>query len=400
MKPTCLGMQQPQQQRCMLSQQPHARLGRPRLPLRGARSVASQRLVAQASGKETDLTPELAGGPPGSNGAGGRGGGGDGSGGNGSSGAAGGGAALLAGKALETLPADMAEALSAGKLPQEMLQRFLDMDKNPILAWLLRIGPFRERLLADPSFMVKVAIECGIGICTKCTAEYNKRGDNFNKASTAGAPSVTQNGRAVLQQRRAVRPERGELDFVFANVLMAIIADFMLVWLPAPAFSLSGPKAPTNPFAKVFAGCPENAFQKVPPGYAPFSLGQRAGAVVRNGLKLTAVGMFASLVGVGVTNVLMGVRALLDPAFTPLNPPQDVLIMSAAYGTYMASSSNLRYQIVAGLIEERGIEVLFRGNPGLCHALSFVIRTANTYLGSLLWVDYIRLLGLQKAPVH
>lgn len=38
---------------------------------------------------------------------------------------------------------------------------------------------FRERLLADPGFMIKVAIEVGIGICTKCTAEYTKRGDDF-----------------------------------------------------------------------------------------------------------------------------------------------------------------------------------------------------------------------------
>ena len=29
-----------------------------------------------------------------------------------------------------------------------------------------------------------------------------------------------------------------QLDFVFANVVMAIVADFMLVWLPAPTFSL------------------------------------------------------------------------------------------------------------------------------------------------------------------
>lgn len=34
--------------------------------------------------------------------------------------------------------------------------------------------------------------------------------------------------------------------------------------------------------------------------------------------------------------------------------------MSAAYGSYMASSSNLRYQILAGLVEERGIEAVFR----------------------------------------
>jgi hypothetical protein len=42
---------------------------------------------------------------------------------------------------------------------------------------------FRERLLADPSFLVKLAIECGIGICTKCTAEYAKRQGTFSKVS-------------------------------------------------------------------------------------------------------------------------------------------------------------------------------------------------------------------------
>jgi hypothetical protein len=34
--------------------------------------------------------------------------------------------------------ADLAEALAAGKLPAEVLQRFLDMDKNPMLAWLMK----------------------------------------------------------------------------------------------------------------------------------------------------------------------------------------------------------------------------------------------------------------------
>ena len=37
-------------------------------------------------------------------------------------------------------PAELAEALKAGKLPEEILQRFLDMDKNPFLSWLMRIG--------------------------------------------------------------------------------------------------------------------------------------------------------------------------------------------------------------------------------------------------------------------
>jgi hypothetical protein len=34
----------------------------------------------------------------------------------------------------------MAEALAAGKLPKEILDRFLDLDRNPVLSWLLKIG--------------------------------------------------------------------------------------------------------------------------------------------------------------------------------------------------------------------------------------------------------------------
>lgn len=39
-------------------------------------------------------------------------------------------------------------------------------------------------------------------------------------------------------------------------------------------------------------------------------------------------------------------------------------------------------QILAGLVEERGIEVFFRSNPAACAALSFIVRTGNTFLGS------------------
>lgn len=43
---------------------------------------------------------------------------------------------------------------------------------------------------------------------------------------------------------------------------MAILADFMLVWLPAPTVSLRAPlTVSAGPLAKYFHGCPENAFQ-------------------------------------------------------------------------------------------------------------------------------------------
>jgi hypothetical protein len=49
------------------------------------------------------------------------------------------------------------------------------------------------------------------------------------------------------------------------------------------------------------------------------------------------------------------------------------------------------------VIEERGIETIFKGNYKLTTALSFIVRTANTFVGSLLWVDFVRLLGMQKS---
>lgn len=52
-------------------------------------------------------------------------------------------------------------------------------------------------------------LQVGIGVFTKSTAEYSKRGKHFF----------------------------GEIDYVAANIAMAIIADFMLVWLPAPTLA-------------------------------------------------------------------------------------------------------------------------------------------------------------------
>ena len=62
-------------------------------------------------------------------------------------------------------------------------------------------------------------------------------------------------------------------------------------------------------------------------------------------MKLLGVGFGASLFGVGVTNALIAVRQMLDSGFHPQNPPQDVFTMSVAYASYMALSSNIRYQV-------------------------------------------------------
>ncbi|CAK7330933.1 unnamed protein product [Dovyalis caffra] len=272
------------------------------------------------------------------------------------------------GRSLESLPKDLAAAIEAGRVPGSIVSRYFELEKSPVFRWLLQFGGFKERLLADDLFLTKVAIECGVGIFTKTAAELERRRENFTK----------------------------ELDFVLADVVMAIIADFMLVWLPAPTVFLRPPLAiSAGPVAKFFYSCPDNAFQVALAGTS-YSLLQRIGAVMRNGAKLFAVGTGASLVGVGITNALINARKAFDKSFAVEAEDVPILSTSVAYGVYMAVSSNLRYQVLAGVIEQRILEPLLHQHKFMLSAMCFAVRTGNTFLGSLMWVDYARWVGIQK----
>ncbi|KAL3828204.1 hypothetical protein ACJIZ3_017006 [Penstemon smallii] len=274
-----------------------------------------------------------------------------------------------AGRTLESMPLDLKAAIEDGRIPGSIVMRYFDLEKSGFLSWLMKFGGFKERLLADDLFLAKIGIECGVGIFTKTAAEYERRRENFFN----------------------------ELEVVFADVVMAIIADFMLVYLPAPTVSLRPPLALTaGRLSKFFYSCPDNAFQIALSGTS-FSLLQRLGAIARNGSKLFAVGTTSSLVGTVVTNALIKARKAVDHSTADEVETVPVLSTSVAYGVYMAISSNLRYQVLAGVIEQRLLEPMLHKHKLFLSAICFAVRTGNTYLGSLLWVDYARFIGIQKA---
>ena len=66
---------------------------------------------------------------------------------------------------------------------------------------------------------------------------------------------------------------------------------------PTSSCPRSPKKVNSNKILEFFANCPDNAFQRVRPGTDPFTVGQRFGAIARNGAKLLGVGFFASLLG-------------------------------------------------------------------------------------------------------
>ncbi|XP_019157714.1 PREDICTED: protein RETICULATA-RELATED 4, chloroplastic-like [Ipomoea nil] len=279
-----------------------------------------------------------------------------------------------AGRSLESLPKDLKAAIKDGRIPASIVQRYLELQKSKWMSWLLRHGGFKERLLADDLFLTKVFIECGVGLFTKTAAEFQRRGENFFN----------------------------ELDVVFADVVMAIVADFMLVYLPAPTVPLRPPiQLNAGRIAKFFHSCPDNAFQ-VALGGTSFSLLQRLGAIARNGSKLFVVGTASSLVGTVVTNAFINARRAVDKSGAEEvennnNNNVPILSTAAAYGVYMSISSNLRYQVLAGVIEQRILEPLLHQHKSVLSAVCFAVRTGNTFMGSLLWVDYARWIGLQKS---
>ncbi|MCL7029519.1 hypothetical protein MKW94_019649 [Papaver nudicaule] len=272
------------------------------------------------------------------------------------------------GRSLDSIPSDLASAIVDGRIPASIVQRYLNLEKSSVFKWLLQFGGFKERLLADDLFLAKMGMECGVGIFTKTAAEYEKRRENFMK----------------------------ELDFVVADVAMAIIADFMLVWLPAPTVALR-PALSVNAgsFAKFFHSCPDNAFQ-IALGGTSYSFIQRLASIMRNGAKLFAVGTSASLVGTAATNALIKARTTVSKSSEGEVKEIPIVSTSVAYGVYMAVSSNLRYQLLAGVVEQRILEPMLHQHKLLLSALCFAVRTGNTFLGSLLWVDYARLIGIQK----
>ena len=183
---------------------------------------------------------------------------------------------------------------------------------------------FRERLLADPKFLHRLAIEEAISITTTLLAQYERRKENFFE----------------------------ELDYVITDTLRGTVVDFFTVWLPAPTLSFlyftDDMNAPNSMDAlKGLLGfIPDNAFQKNLAG-KDWNLSHRAASVFVGGLKLASVGFISSIGAVAASNILYGIRRLLNPAIVTnqQNRRSPILKTAVVYGGFLGTSANLRYQV-------------------------------------------------------
>ncbi|KAL5720890.1 Protein RETICULATA-RELATED 5 [Ranunculus cassubicifolius] len=280
-----------------------------------------------------------------------------------------------AGRRRDALPQDLQKGLDLGVVSPEVLQNFFDLEKYPYISELTdRFQGFRERLLADPKFLQRLAIEESISITTTLIAQYEKRKENFFE----------------------------EIDYVITDTVRGSVVDFFTVWLPAPTLSfLSQADGIATPgsmdsLRSILESIPDNAFQEAVAG-KNWTLSHRIASVVFGGLKLAGVGFISSIAAVASSNILYEARRFLNPASVADQSTKRSPLMKTAvvYSSFLGISANLRYQIIAGLVEHRISDQLLSSQPLLANALSFVVRTINSFWGTTQWIDIARVTGLQ-----
>ena len=227
---------------------------------------------------------------------------------------------------------------------------------------------YQQRVAADSSFPTKAVTEIILAVGTQLAAEWNRRGASHLRL---------------------------ELDFVVAGVLTACYGKFYSMWRVAPSKMSESESYSTD---TVVFGCPvpTNAFQNtLLDGTTVPTLGQRLLSLVAPMPSLFNAGVMASMVGYGLTALLIALRTIVMPTYVAATRSVNVLYASLYTGAFMSVVSNLRYQVLQGIVEPKLIDRL-KGFPVVHSVMLVGVRMANGLLGSILAIAGMKLLGLQR----
>jgi len=200
-----------------------------------------------------------------------------------------------------------------------------------------------------------------------------------------------------------------EIDFVIAGIFTAIAGKYYSMWKVAPTSTSTSASRSSNSSASSKGHCndhsssstvsssssskiPTNAFQTD----EPYSLMQRSMAFILPIPDLFRAGFIASAIGYGLTQILISLRSLLVPSYEAATASVNIIHACLYTGGFMAIVSNIRYQLLQGIIEPMVVEKIFRNFPFVKAAAIFAVRLANGLLGSSLAIAGMKMFGLQK----
>lgn len=239
---------------------------------------------------------------------------------------------------------------------------------------------YRARVAADPNFLIKSVLEVALAAGTQFAAELNRRG-GFKGCLT-------------------------QIDFVVAGVLTAIAGKYYSAWRVAPTAKIDGDdnddaadssKDEVEDDGFWSTKVPSNAFQPyLMDGVTRPTLIERLASLVAPIPTLFRAGVIASAIGYGLTSVLITLRTLLVPDYVAQTVNINIIHACVYTGAFMSIVSNIRYQLLQGLIEPKFVDRFFGRWPPVQAALTFAVRLANGLLGSMIAIAGMKWLGLQK----
>jgi hypothetical protein len=228
-------------------------------------------------------------------------------------------------KTIADLPLFIRRSVEMGLFSSAQLVRFLSMDVRPnVVRAVSRSLPpsaareFVGRLMADPAFVQKLAVEQALAFSASMLHEWRVRGDAF----------------------------RAELDLALINSLGLAAAVGAAVWITAPSRAVGSAHA--FPWQRMLSGLPHCVFDASGPlrSYTPAA---RVGGFFASMAQLSAVGAAAGAATAAASSLAASARRGRDPEWQPSVPAPDLARSSAGLGAFFALNANARYQLLGGM---------------------------------------------------